>query len=82
VEATRGDLRLRLTDGREFAMSVKDPLGHPANPMSSEAMRAKLAECARHACVPLRPGGAEAIAAAIDRLDTVDSIAGLVSQAN
>jgi 2-methylcitrate dehydratase PrpD len=79
AEATRGDLRLCLTDGREFVMSVRDPLGHPANPMSPEAMRAKLAECARHARVPLRPGGAEAIAAAIDRLDTADSVAGLLS---
>ena len=78
-EATRGDLRLRLRDGRELAMSVKDPLGHFANPMSAEAMRAKFAECARHARTPLRPGGAEAIAAAIDRLDTAGTVSGLLS---
>jgi hypothetical protein len=46
--------------------------------MSAEAMRAKFAECARHARAALRPGGAEAIATAIDRLDTVESVAGLL----
>jgi len=79
VEATRGDLRLQLRDGREFSMSIKDPLGHPANPMSAQAFRSKFTECARHAHAPLPPGGADTIAATIDRLETINNLTGLLS---
>jgi len=79
TEATRGDLRLRLKDGRAFSMSIKDPLGHPANPMSAQAMRAKFAECARHSSVALPAGRADAIRDAVERLDTINNVSGLLS---
>lgn len=79
VEATRGDLKLSLRDGRELSMSIRNPLGHPANPMSAQAMHSKFAECARHAHTPLPPGRAEAIGATIDRLETVNNVTGLLS---
>jgi 2-methylcitrate dehydratase PrpD len=78
-EATRGELAIRLRDGRDLSMSIKDPLGHPANPMSAQAMRGKFAECARHARTPLAPGRAEAIAAAIDQLEMSNNITGLLA---
>ena len=79
TEATRGDLRLRLIDGREFSMSIKDPLGHPANPMSAEAMTAKFAECAGHSRSPLAPGRANAISDAMANLESINSVSGLLS---
>jgi 2-methylcitrate dehydratase PrpD len=79
VEATRGDLRLQLRDGREFSMSIRDPLGHPANPMSAQAFHSKFAECARHAHTPLPLGRADTIAAMIDKLETINNITGLLS---
>jgi 2-methylcitrate dehydratase PrpD len=79
VEATRGDLTLYLRDGREHSMRIRDPLGHPTNPMTLQAMRSKFAECARHSRMPLPPGRDQSIAAMVDRLETVNNVADLLS---
>jgi 2-methylcitrate dehydratase PrpD len=79
-KATRGILSLHLRDGRSYTKSVTTPLGHPANPMSDEALRRKFMTNAGYARVPLAPGQAERIVQTIETLETIPNIGVLFAQ--
>ena len=68
-DPTAGDLTLRLKDGRILTRRIDQPLGHPAKPMSRQAIEAKFKACARHAAQPLGESGIEALRLAVANLE-------------
>jgi len=47
-----GVVEIRTIQGRTFQKEVKDPYGHPANPISWEGVKEKFQDCARHSINP------------------------------
>lgn len=78
-EANHGVLTLHLRDGRSLTREIRNPLGHPDNPMSSLALAEKFAACAGYARVPLAAGGAERIRDAIANLEQLEEVAGFLA---
>jgi 2-methylcitrate dehydratase PrpD len=70
-QSTRGELTLVLTDGTSMTREVIDPLGHPRNPMSEEAMRRKFADCL---AVARRPMNATAAMQLAERLEGIEQV--------
>ena len=60
-------LTVRLADGRSLSIGPREVPGHPANPLSPEALRDKFTECARLA---LPPDRVESLAEMLATLDT------------
>lgn len=47
-----GVVEIKTIQGNNFKKEVKDPYGHPANPISWEGIRKKFEDCARHSMNP------------------------------
>ncbi|MET0868089.1 MAG: MmgE/PrpD family protein [Pseudorhodoplanes sp.] len=71
-QSTRGALILSFADGHRAAREVREPLGHPANPMDESATMRKFEDCLACARHPLEPGAARRLA---ERLDAIDHVA-------
>jgi 2-methylcitrate dehydratase PrpD len=61
---------LTLRNGESAQVEIKNPLGHPENPMSQEAIVDKFVDCARYARAPLSIEAARRIADATLSLET------------
>lgn len=68
---------VRLSDGRTLASPARGARGHPDQPLSDEALRAKFVGCAAPA---LGPAEAEDVAALIARLDEVPDVRALTAR--
>jgi 2-methylcitrate dehydratase PrpD len=71
-QSTRGALTLTLADGRRLSRDIREPLGHPLNPMDSGAIIRKFVSCLASARNPIEPDAARRLAA---RLGSIDQIA-------
>ena len=67
-QSTRGSLVISMADGRGYSHEVKDPLGHPVNPIDDCSLQRKFENCLASARHPLA-------SAAKDRL--IERIAGI-----
>jgi 2-methylcitrate dehydratase PrpD len=65
---------VRLRDGRSASAAPGTPLGSPANPISTEQLRMKFADCARNSVRPLADEVVHAGASAILRLESVPDV--------
>jgi 2-methylcitrate dehydratase PrpD len=70
-QSTRGALTLRLADGRNASCEVRDPLGHPTNPMDESATTRKFEDCLASARHPLERAAARRLAQQLDDIDRV-----------
>jgi 2-methylcitrate dehydratase PrpD len=73
-KSTYGRLEIRTKDGATHACLIETPLGHPANPITNEALAAKFMDCAANARVPLDPARVDAIAGAVETLQDAADI--------
>lgn len=73
-----GGVTIRLIDGRVLTRFTAEPLGHPANPIGSEALAAKFRHCAALAAVPPDPAKCDRIVEAIADLDRPGRMATLL----
>jgi len=71
-QSTRGALMLSFADGHKAVREVREPLGHPTNPMDESATIRKFEDCLACARHPLEPAAARRLA---ERLDAIDQIA-------
>ena len=72
-----GALEATLRDGRSTGEQVPVAKGTPANPLGEAALRAKFADCAGRAAVPLEAGEAEQLAARILALEKCEDVGAL-----
>ena len=70
-QSTRGALTFALADGRRLSREVREPLGHPLNPMGDDAMTRKFVECLACAQNPIEPNAARRLAARIGSIDQI-----------
>jgi len=68
---------VRLTDGRVLASPPRGARGHPDQPLTMEALRAKFFACAEHA---ISRDDAEGIAAQLEHLEDIPDIRALTSR--
>jgi 2-methylcitrate dehydratase len=68
---------VRLTDGRELAAPARGASGHPDQPLSDAALRAKFLACATTA---LDAGEAAAVADQLDHLEDIPDIRALTAR--
>ncbi|HWA23863.1 MAG TPA: MmgE/PrpD family protein [Caulobacterales bacterium] len=73
--AAAGALRVVLSDGRDFSMTVDDALGGRAKPMDWPALVAKATMCARYARRPVDGGRIERLAGAIATIENAHDCA-------
>jgi 2-methylcitrate dehydratase PrpD len=72
-----GDLTIEYTDGTSEHAFVEDSLGTPRRPMSADQRRAKFDELTEPV---LGSDGAQSLAAAIERVESLDSVAELTER--
>ncbi|SDZ70868.1 2-methylcitrate dehydratase PrpD [Variovorax sp. YR266] len=70
---------VKFCDGQTAETRVDYPKGHPNNAMTKAEFAAKSADCATFAARPLPDDTSSRLAAAVDRLETIQDIAELVS---
>ncbi len=74
VDAEReGVVEVRLRDGRRLSNRVSRARGHPSNPMSTDELRRKFDECARHAATARSDAQACALERAIMDFENLPS---------
>jgi 2-methylcitrate dehydratase PrpD len=73
-KSTYGALEIRTKEGASHACRIETPLGHPANPITNEALAAKFADCAAHARVPLAPRRLAVIAGSVETLEVCEDV--------
>jgi 2-methylcitrate dehydratase PrpD len=66
-------------DGRRFETRVDFPKGHPKNMMTSEEFTSKTKDCSQYTLKPMAPDLAEQLIAAVESLDSLEDISGLVA---
>ncbi len=76
-----GTLTLRLHNGQSHTLSVREPLGHPSNPMSPQQLAEKFADCARYAPTPLTTSQTQTLMQRFDRLEHLENVSHLLSLA-
>ena len=69
---------MRLRDGRTATGRTGPPLGSPENPLSTERLEMKFADCARNAVRPLSDDAVRAAAHMILHLEDVDDVSELM----
>jgi 2-methylcitrate dehydratase PrpD len=73
-----GSVTIRLRDGRTATAAVGTPLGAPGNPLDSEQLLAKFADCARNAVRPLPDEAVQAAAHGLLHLEGVQDVRDLM----
>ena len=71
-QSTRGSLSLSMADGRSYSHEVRDPLGHPVNPIDDRSLQRKFENCLAGARHPLP---AAARGRLIDRVSRIEHLA-------
>ncbi|MGT2464101.1 MmgE/PrpD family protein [Sinomonas atrocyanea] len=61
---------VRTDDGRVLESHSHRPFGGPANPISSEQLRAKMDDCLKYSANPIAPDAIDAFLARIDRMES------------
>jgi 2-methylcitrate dehydratase PrpD len=72
--ATRGAVAIQTSTGERFAHAVEFPLGHPANPMTDDAIIAKFRDCVRHARTSMDAVATERMIDSLRNLDGLDDV--------
>src|SRR5262249_48175192 len=67
---------LRLTDGRTVSVGPREVPGHPANPLTAEALEEKFQECAR---LVLSADRVDTVAQMLDGLETCPDVRSLTA---
>jgi 2-methylcitrate dehydratase PrpD len=73
-QSTRGALTLRFADGRSVSHEVREPLGHPTNPMDEGATIRKFEDCLACARHPLETPTARWLAQKLDAIEQAADI--------
>ncbi|MZR11673.1 MmgE/PrpD family protein [Maritimibacter sp. DP07] len=76
-QSTRGAVTLTMTDGTTLSGEVVNPLGHPSNPMSLDALETKFRACAAYAARGAETRDIDEIIRLIETLETLDNVATL-----
>lgn len=72
-------VKVRLTDGREHAITLETVFGHPDVPLSKEQQHDKFARCCSYGRNPLNAAQVDRIIDMVDDLETLSDAADLVA---
>ena len=78
---TQARIGVRLKDGRELSAVANGARGYPDRPASDEALAAKFLACAERRVSPECAARAIALLSAIEGLDEIRSLTGLLGSA-
>ena len=67
-------VEIKTKDGKVYSKRVDTPYGSPENPMSMDAMAAKLRDCASHAAKPLSQKNVEKLIQLVSQLEAVSDV--------
>ena len=67
-------VEIKTKDGKVYSKRVDTPYGSPENPMSMDAMAAKLRDCASYAAKPLSQKNVEKLIQLVSRLEAVSDV--------
>jgi 2-methylcitrate dehydratase PrpD len=67
-------VEIKTKDGKVYSQRVDTPYGSPENPMSMDAMAAKLRDCASHAAKPLSQKNVEKLIQLVSQLEAVSDV--------
>ena len=67
-------VEIKTKDGKVYSKRVDTPYGSPENPMSMDAMAAKLWDCASYAAKPLSQKNVEKLIQLVSRLEAVSDV--------
>ena len=70
-QSTRGALTITLADRRAFSRDIREPFGHPLNPMDSGAVIRKFVVCLASARNPVGAGATQEMAARLGAIEQV-----------
>ena len=71
-------VEIKTKDGKVYSKRVDIPYGSPENPMSMDAMAAKLRDCASYAAKPLSQENVEKLIQLVSRLEAVSDVVEVV----
>ncbi len=71
-QSTRGSLSLSMADGRTYSHEIRDPLGHPINPIDDHSLQRKFENCLASARHPLASAAMNRL---IDRVSGIEKLA-------